>query len=54
MWLLEKNKESFFYLIFFYFQKNRSIPRPPIDAREKGRDLSNNPLTTDNVYKIEM
>ena len=41
----EKQRE-FLLLFFFLFpkKKNRSIPRPPINAREKGRDLSNNPF----------
>ena len=39
---LRKNKESF-YLFFFHYnfqKKNRSIPRPPMNAREKWRDTT--------------
>ena len=39
----EKQRE-FLLFNFLYLKKYRSIPRPPMNAREKGRD---------NVYKIE-
>ena len=47
---LRKTKQVFI-IYFFFISKltNCSIPRPPMNAREKGRDLSN-----DTVYKIEM